>query len=396
MHDATLSMMCKSPKSRTTSSARLVLKGRVRRDRSLPPPRADRGAFLFVAALTCAACTPAASTRPGPTAAASQTGQHAQPSGGPWTSAIGREHPLVGRIWSPVDARYLDRAELEAKLADARFVLLGEQHDNPDHHRLQAELLASLVARGRRPAVVFELVDADDQAKLDAARAEAPKDPDAIDRAAPWDPRGWPFALYRPIVATAVDAGLPVIAGNYPRARIKALFSPHGASPHGPTIGEAELETLGVSKPLPEEHVRALEAELVASHCGHPVGPMLPAFVLAQRLRDAQMAERLASAAAARGKDDGAVLIAGAGHTRRDRGVPVYLAERASSASVASVASVAFVEVRAGRDAPADYAARYHPDAAAERALPFDAVWFTPTFDDQDPCASMKSFPKSK
>ena len=38
------------------------------------------------------------------------------------------------------------------RLARAEFVLLGEKHDNPDHHRLQAEVLRGLTDRCPPPA----------------------------------------------------------------------------------------------------------------------------------------------------------------------------------------------------------------------------------------------------
>jgi uncharacterized iron-regulated protein len=101
-------------------------------------------------------------------------------------------------------------------------------------------------------------------------------------------------------------------------------------------------------------------------------------MVTAQRARDAQMAERLLAAAR-----DGAVLIAGAGHVRTDRGVPAYLAGRVPAGGIASVA---FVEVATDRTAPGDYAERF----GAAR-LPFDFVWFTTRADDGDPCARMRA-----
>jgi uncharacterized iron-regulated protein len=85
------------------------------------------------------------------------------------------------------------------------------------------------------------------------------------------------------------------------------------------------------------------------------------------------MARSLADGATA----GGAVLIAGAGHVRRDRGVPAHLA---TAAPGAVVASVALVEVADGAERPADYAARWGG------TVPFDHVWFTPRTDDGDPC----------
>src|SRR3989475_2352385 len=100
-------------------------------------------------------------------------------------------------------------------------------------------------------------------------------------------------------------------------------------------------------------------------------------MVVAQRARDAHMAERLVA-----GQRDGAVLIAGAGHVRTDQGVPRALAVLAPDAGVASVA---FLEVADGWTAPADYAARF----GAAR-LPFDYVWFTARADNADHCARLR------
>jgi uncharacterized iron-regulated protein len=84
------------------------------------------------------------------------------------------------------------------------------------------------------------------------------------------------------------------------------------------------------------------------------------------------MAKALASSSAA----DGAILIAGGGHARRDRGVPYYLALEAPGATVASVL---LREVRRGEESPE----RYGADDG-----PFDYLWFTPRVSDEDPCAA--------
>jgi uncharacterized iron-regulated protein len=76
-------------------------------------------------------------------------------------------------------------------------------------------------------------------------------------------------------------------------------------------------------------------------------------MVEARWVRDAHMARRLLDAAA---RADGAVLIAGAGHVRRDRGVPAHLVRLGADPS--TVASLAFLEVRDGADRPAERPSR--------------------------------------
>ena len=73
---------------------------------------------------------------------------------------------------------------------------------------------------------------------------------------------------------------------------------------------------------------------------------------------------------------DGIVLIAGAAHARRDRGVPAYLILEEPDAQIASVG---LVEVQLDRDNPLDY-------SSETLAGLFDYLWFTPRVDDLDPC----------
>ena len=79
--------------------------------------------------------------------------------------------------------------------------------------------------------------------------------------------------------------------------------------------------------------------------------------------------------------------IAGAGHVRRDRGVPTYLATREPRSRVVSVA---FREVQDSRLTPRAHAAPFDDD------LPFDYVWFTPRVDDEDGTESGHQTPPAK
>ena len=133
----------------------------------------------------------------------------------------------------------------------------------------------------------------------------------------------------------------------------------------------------GLVRAATEERDRPAARELRDSHCGEQPEPVLDRMVDVQWARDARMAEALARA----GGRDGAVLIAGGGHVRRDRGVPTHLARHAPGTTVASVA---LLEVDPDAAAPADYAARF------DGALPFDYVWFTARADDTDPCGKLQ------
>jgi uncharacterized iron-regulated protein len=289
-----------------------------------------------------------------------------------WVSTLGRDHPLVGRIWDVRQARAVEARTLEDALATADFVLLGETHDNPDHHLMQARLVRALVDHGRRPAVAFEMLDTNQQAAVDAALKGPAPSADAIADAVRWSRSGWPsFSIYRPVFAAAVDEGLPIVAANLARARIEELVD-QGPSALPPRLREE------VERPLPDDVALAMRDEMRNSHCGKLPEDILDPMVLGQRARDAQMTDRLVASGR-----DGAVLIAGTGHARTDRGVPAALAHAAPGKKVLSVA---FIEVSPDGCAPEDYAASF-----GAKALPFDYVVFTPGTQREDPCKGMKT-----
>lgn len=289
-----------------------------------------------------------------------------------WLSPHGADHRLTGRCFAPAEGRYLDEAAVAARFAAARYVLLGETHDNPDHHLLQAQAIRALVDAGRRPAVAFEMIAANQADALARHLAEHPGDAAGLGAALGWERSGWPeWPLYRPIAEAALAAGLPLSAANLEPAIVRAIAK-------GDDVGAALVARLGFDKPWPDELEATLEREIAEAHCGYVEADALKAMALGQRARDAEMARRLIEAAT----PDGAVLIAGSGHCRADRGVPYHLR---SFEPGATVASLVFVEVSRGKDEPAAYAADF--DVAA---LPFDVVCFTARVDERDACERFK------
>lgn len=310
-------------------------------------------------AATTATVSPGAPTAPAPPIA--------------WVTKLDRDHPLVGRIWSVQAARFVDERELAPRLHG--YVLLGEKHDNPDHHALQARVLRSMIdGARRRPVVAFEMFDADDQTAIERSRREHPRDAASLALAVGWAKSGWPpWEDYAPIAQLALDHELPITATGLPRSRMRALVKPNA------NTGTGASEALDEGTPLAPEQEASLREELLASHCGHLPESRVAGMMRFQRARDAAMANALIAAVNDARTADG-VLIAGTGHTRRDRGAGRDLVARDARRPVQSIA---FAEVEAGKNEPAAYAERWNA-----KVLPFDFVWFTPRATDEDPCAA--------
>jgi uncharacterized iron-regulated protein len=291
-----------------------------------------------------------------------------------------RDHPLVGTVYDVGAEETVAPDALARAAAQARFVILGERHDNPDHHALQAWVVRAMTATGRTPAVAFEMIDQGQAPALAAYLNDRPNDADGLGPAVKWEERGWPdWASYRPIAEAALDAGLPILAANPSREETRTV----GRQGFG-ALNADRTAALGLDIPLPDAQRDQLLSELRAGHCNLMPKDAMGPMANVQRLRDAVMADTLiAGAENNRAGDDGAVLITGGGHARADRAVPWYLRQRLADPDVLVVR---FLEVRPEVTDPAAYLPE-QPDGAPRA---YDVVWFTPANERGDPCAELK------
>jgi len=265
---------------------------------------------------------------------------------------------------------------------DFTIVLLGEIHDNPTHHRARAWIVENMAAsrRDRPPAVVFEQIQADQQAALDQfgqlkGSDGNPPGSDDLFRLLEWEASGWPAALiYKPLFDAVIASRLPFYAGSPPRERARAVAR-EGES----VLSREERTRLRLDDPMTQLQLEALQADLRGSHCGLLPESALAGMSAAQRYRDAYLADALLAAAQKHGS---AILIAGNGHVRSDRGVPWYLRLRAPRTRAVSLL---LIEVEDGRTDPATYVPR---DPDGERAA--DYLVFTPRGERSDPCAQLR------
>lgn len=203
----------------------------------------------------------------------------------------------VDSVSSNLSSRDLNR------LREADVVIIGETHDHPQHHLVQAEV----IRRIRPKSVAFEMVNTDQQEALNQL-VDRPSD--EWDQALAWSQRGWPdFELYRPVFKAALEVGAKLIAAH-PAPVILAPLKLGGDLPH------PLRERLKLDEPLPQEQREALMENIRIAHCGHAPPALTEAMLKAQRLKDAWMSEALLSAPSP------SLLIVGRGHVHPKRGIP--------------------------------------------------------------------------
>ena len=280
------------------------------------------------------------------------------------------DHPLVGKIWDMRSHRFIDEATLLAHSNTATILLLGETHDNPQHHELQQKLLKARIETGARPALMMEQLDTESQAAVDQALSGSNHD-EVLDKVTKLIKfQDWKF--YQPFLAIAVDNKLPIIAANVSNQQLQPVIWQGFAA-----YAAEDLKRLVVEEVWSESRQNFMVRNMGGAHCGKLKDELRAGLSRSQRLRDALMVD---SAMSSMGR--GVVGIVGSSHARRDIGLPLYFAARAP---LAHIFSIGFIEVSKGRVDPVAYEA----DSATGEAV-YDVIWFTPRVErGGDPCAGL-------
>ncbi len=315
------------------------------------------------------------------------------------TAAPLSDHPLIGTVMPApsqgrphlsdcaVDPLYRMFDQLAAHLQRGGIVLLGEVHDNIAHHRLRGRFPQAL--SDPTPAV-FEHLRADQSDVLVRFGKIAQSSEYAFDRTArsklageffravDWADSGWPdAAIYEPLFRGHVFRQM--LAGDPPKGAVRDVARQGLAA-----LADGEAARLKLTAPLPDKLQAGLLDELEASHCGLMPRTAFGNMAVAQRYRDAHLAERVKLAADQHGS---AVLFAGNGHLRTDRGVPYYLRQMTDK----PILSVMLIEVEDGKTDPEAYVPR-DPDGKPVA----DFVIFTPRAERKDPCDEMRAMMQRK
>jgi uncharacterized iron-regulated protein len=124
------------------------------------------------------------------------------------------------RVYDTHRQAFADFESMLADLSRADVVLVGEQHDDPNTHRLESAMLQGLARRGVKVTVSLEMFERDVQPELDSYLAGAIDEQEFLKRARPW-PRY--RTDYRPLIEIAKAQGWPVVAANVPRRHAAAV-----------------------------------------------------------------------------------------------------------------------------------------------------------------------------
>lgn len=267
-----------------------------------------------------------------------------------WQAPAQRDHAQLGVIEDLRTGQRLTPEALLARLAGAPRVLVGEKHDNPDHHALQLWLLRGLARERSQGSLLLEMLNPDQQGKVEAVqhRLRQGERLENLPRQLGWQ-QSWAWSLYGPLVSYALPQPYPLLAANLDRDEIMAIYRSKPVL-SGEASTAASVQT-------------ALLDDIRESHCGLLPEAQLPAMLAVQQQRDRRMAERLLAAPAP------ALLLAGGFHVRKDLGIPLHMKD------LAGIEPVVLMLAEAGQTVSAEQA---------------DYVWYTAALPEQDYCAQLR------
>ena len=189
------------------------------------------------------------------------------------------------------DKQKVNVSQLTSVAESSDLVLIGEAHDNKEHHEMQLSLLRVLWAQKLPIAIGLEMIQADSQKELDDWTEGKLSEQEFLKVYA----RNWSleWSLYRDIFLFARDNHIPMIALNIPK-ELMTKVSRHGYA--ALTAEEKKDLPQGTTCDLNNPHTAFLKSsfEEVFKHNAAGTGRVFTYFCEAQTLRNSGMAMNVA------------------------------------------------------------------------------------------------------
>jgi uncharacterized iron-regulated protein len=225
-------------------------------------------------------------------------------------------------------------ADVAAAADGTQFVLLGENHDQLEHHQMQADIIRALVQRGRDVIVGFEMFTRPVQAQLNPWTLGWWSEEEFIQKADWKGQWGFDFAVYRPIFAATREYKLPMVALNVPRDWVRRV----GRDGFKALTAEEQAQVPAIDTKNADH--RSIFGALMGGH--PPTGDRGENIYTAQVLWDTAMADSALKYLKARPANSKTVfvIVAGSGHIMYGQGINYRIRQQSPSATTLDVVMV--------------------------------------------------------
>ena len=196
-------------------------------------------------------------------------------------------HTVITRM---SDRQNVTLSQLAQLAGQSDLILIGEAHDNKDHHDLQLDLIRSLWDKKVPMAIGLEMFQADSQRKLDQwTRGELSEEAFKTVFAQNWSPD---WHMYRDIFIFARDNRIPMVALNVPVDIVRKV-SRQGYAALTPAEKRGLPEGTSCDMSNPQIALLRKSFKGVVKHADN--GKIFTYFCEAQTVRNSGMALNLAS-----------------------------------------------------------------------------------------------------
>jgi len=263
------------------------------------------------------------------------------------------------RVFDSGRGAFVDVARMNADLATADVVFIGEVHDNQNTHALELGTLEAL-ARLRGDVILsLEMFERDAQEPLDHFLMGHTSEEEFLQQSRPWPHYQ---TDYKPLVDLQAGRGWPVIASNAPHTIVTKVVQAGLDALAALSDADKKFVASDVQCPTDDDYFKRFIKEM-GEHTG-----TTERYYQAQCLRDETMAESIAQAYAVGsigGKHPLVVHITGSFHSDFHEGAVERTARRLPGKRVVVVSVVPIEKEKI--DAPA-------PDAAERKRADY-LVW---------------------
>ena len=266
------------------------------------------------------------------------------------TIATGSALPLGSgyRIVVPASVTETTGSQMIGRLARSDVIFFGEQHDDPETHRVEAEVLQAIGRSGRPVVLSLEMFERDVQQAVDDYLTGQLTERDFLAKSRPW-PRY--STDYRRLIEMAKEGHWRVVAANVPRTLAAAVSRQGLAALDTLTVTERRNAAREVLCPADDDY----HARFRESMRTHSPGPdsastsppsdslptaMAERFYLAQCVKDETMAESIVDARISGRGDAIVVHYTGAFHSDYSQGTVARVKRRQPGWMLAVVSGV--------------------------------------------------------
>jgi uncharacterized iron-regulated protein len=246
------------------------------------------------------------------------------------------------RVYDTRSRAFGDFESMLASLARVDVVIVGEQHDDPNTHRLELAVLQGLRRRKVSVQVSLEMFERDVQPAVDAYLAGGSSEAQFRDTSRPW-PR---YATdYRPLVELGKESGWPVVAANVPRKYAASIAKSGMSALGGLAPDERVLIAADLQCPLDGYFDRFVKT--MGEHPGSNGATADPdqrgiveRYYQSQCAKDETMAEAIATAVSRRSTGSVLVHFTGAFHADFGTGTVERVRRRLPASHIAVVSMI--------------------------------------------------------